>query len=101
MRLLGFADKGRLMMVQELLAAPIDKQLCKIVMLPRFDRVQTLSNKHLADVEEWRPTAEQQLKVALDVAKGMEYLHTCFQHDGSQQDQVSTTLPPELFRSGQ
>ncbi len=49
------------------------------------------SNKHLADVEEWRPTAEQQLKVALDVAKGMEYLHTCFQHDGSQQDQVSTT----------
>ena len=38
-------------------------------------------------VEDWRPTLEQQLKLALDVAWGMEYLHTCFQHDGSQQDQ--------------
>ena len=82
------------MMVQELLAAPIDKQLCTIVMLSRFDRVQndlTQTSIGVADVEEWRPTAEQQLKVALDVAKGMEYLHTCFQHDGSQQDQASTT----------
>ena len=37
-------------------------------------------------MEEWRPTSEQQLKVALDVAKGMEYLHTRFQHDDSAQE---------------
>ena len=64
-------------MVQELLCTSVDQELY---------------------VEDWKPTLDQQRQLALGVARGMEYLHTCFQHDGSQQDQVSTTtLPPELF----
>ena len=29
-------------------------------------------------IERWRPDARETLKVALDVARGMEYLHTRF-----------------------
>ena len=55
-RLLGYADTPRLMIVQE---------LC-----------QGNSLDHQLYVEGWRPTHAQILKVATDVAKGMEYLHT-------------------------
>ena len=30
-------------------------------------------------MEDWRPTPEEVLKGALDVAMGMDYLHTAFQ----------------------
>ena len=55
-RLLGYADKPRLMVVQE---------LC-----------QGNSLDHQLYVQGWRPSHAQILKVASDVAKGMEYLHT-------------------------
>eukprot|EP01043_Picozoa_sp_COSAG02_P008550 COSAG02_NODE_275_length_26232_cov_85.210424_15_plen_1132_part_00 len=55
-RLLGYADTPRLMIVQE---------LC-----------QGNSLDHQLYVEGWRPTHAQILKAATDVAKGMEYLHT-------------------------
>ena len=58
-RLLGYADKPRLMIMQELLRGnSIDHQLY---------------------IEGWKPTQEQILKSAHDVALGMEYLHTKFQ----------------------
>eukprot|EP01045_Picozoa_sp_COSAG04_P033383 COSAG04_NODE_6892_length_1233_cov_3.172673_2_plen_259_part_00 len=65
-RLLGYSDKPQLIMVQELLAASVDKELY---------------------VEGWKPTLQQQKEVARGVARGMEYLHTCFKHEESQQDQ--------------
>ena len=55
-RLLGYADKPRLMIVQE---------LC-----------QGNSLDHQLYVQAWRPSHAQVLKVASDVAKGMAYLHT-------------------------
>jgi serine/threonine protein kinase len=57
-RLLGYADKPRLMIMQELLRGnSMDQQLY---------------------VERWKPTHEEVLKAAHDVARGMEYLHTMF-----------------------
>ena len=56
-RLLGYAEKPSLMMVQELLYNACD---------------------HLLYVEHWQPTTKEVLKAALDVAKGMAYLHTSF-----------------------
>ena len=65
-RLLGYADRPVPMMMQQLLFMSLDKLLY---------------------VESWEPALDDQLKVAHDVAMGMEYLHTCFQHEGSNQDQ--------------
>eukprot|EP01043_Picozoa_sp_COSAG02_P021262 COSAG02_NODE_1076_length_14725_cov_10.610215_7_plen_1187_part_00 len=57
-RLLGYADRPKLMIMQELLQGnSMDRQLY---------------------VEKWRPTRAQVLKAAHDVARGMEYLHTMF-----------------------
>ena len=57
-RLMGYATKDGLMLVQELmLGQALDKQLY---------------------VEKWVPTTAQVIKVATDVAVGMEYLHTAF-----------------------
>ena len=57
-RLLGYATTPRLLIVQELMAGKaLDKQLY---------------------VEKWVPTTAQVIKVATDVAVGMEYLHTAF-----------------------
>ena len=57
--LLGYATKPDLLLMQELMeGSSIDNQLYK---------------------EKWKPTTAQTLKVALDVAKGMAYLHTAFQ----------------------
>ena len=57
-RLLGYADRPQLMIMQELLrGGSMDKQLY---------------------VECWRPTHEEVWKAAHDVARGMEYLHTMF-----------------------
>lgn len=56
-RLLGYAENPTLMMVQELLYNSCD---------------------HLLYVEHWQPTTADVLKAALDVAKGMAYLHTSF-----------------------
>ena len=54
----GFATKPSLLLVQELMHGDsLDKQLY---------------------IERWRPDARETLKVALDVARGMEYLHTRF-----------------------
>ena len=56
--MLGYATKPTLYIVQELLdGGSLDKQLY---------------------VEHWRPDEQQLLKGALDVASGMEYLHTHF-----------------------
>ena len=57
-RLLGYADKPKLMIMQELLRGN--------------------SMDHQLYVEKWRPTHQDVLKTALDVALGMEYLHTMF-----------------------
>ena len=61
-RLLGYACKPELLIVQELcLGRSLDQQLY---------------------VEMWKPTATQVLQAALDVARGMAYLHTAFEdHD--------------------
>ena len=57
-RLLGYADRPRLMIVQELLrGGSVDQQLY---------------------AEGWRPSHDEVRKAALDVARGMEYLHTMF-----------------------
>ena len=57
-RLLGYADKPRLMIMQELCeGSSLDQQLY---------------------VEDWQPTHQQILKVAHDVALGMQYLHTSY-----------------------
>ena len=57
-QMLGYATKPTLYIVQELLdGGSLDKQLY---------------------VEHWRPDEQQLLKGALDVASGMEYLHTHF-----------------------
>ena len=60
-RLLGYAEQPKLMLVQELLQSSVDKALY---------------------TDMWRPTLEQLLKSALDVARGMDYLHTAFQVHG-------------------
>lgn len=66
-RLLGYADKPRLMIVQELCTGnSLDQQLY---------------------VENWQPSHAQMLKVALDVAKGMEYLHTHYNAPDNQHTQ--------------
>ena len=58
-RLLGYADRPQLMIMQELLRGnSMDKLLY---------------------VERWEPTHGQVLKAAHDVARGMEYLHTMFE----------------------
>ena len=60
-RLLGYADRPRLMIMQELLrGSSMDKLLY---------------------MERWVPTGAQVLKAAHDVARGMEYLHTMFESD--------------------
>ena len=57
-RLMGYATKESLLMVQELmLGQAMDKQLY---------------------VERWRPSEQQIQRVAQDVAQGMKYLHTAF-----------------------
>ena len=66
-RLLGYADKPRLMIMQELL---------------RGD-----SMDHQLYIEGWKPTPEQIVKSAHDVALGMEYLHTKFQANDNVHDQ--------------
>lgn len=65
-RLLGYADHPQLMMVQELLKSSVDKALY---------------------VDMWTPTVEQVLKSALDVARGMNYLHTAFKMQSSNHTQ--------------
>jgi hypothetical protein len=66
-RLLGYADQPNLVLVHELLRGnSVDAQLY---------------------VENWQPTHRQILKVALDVAKGMDYLHTKFKANDSKHDQ--------------
>ena len=63
-RLVGYATQPRLLIVQELLAGgSLDHQLY---------------------VEKWKPNREQVLKIATDVARGMEYLHTAFERDHRQ-----------------
>ena len=63
-RLLGYATKPTLMIVQELLLGQsLDQQLY---------------------VQNWKPAPEQVIKMALDVAEGMEYLHTRFLHSDNQ-----------------
>ena len=58
-RLLGYADRPQLMIMQELLrGSSLDKQLY---------------------LERWQPTHDEVLKAAHDVARGMEYLHTMFE----------------------
>ena len=57
-RLLGYSEQPKLMMVQELLQSSVDRALY---------------------VDMWQPTHDQVLKSALDVARGMDYLHTAFQ----------------------
>jgi serine/threonine protein kinase len=55
-RLLGYADQPRLMLVHEFMrGGSLDQQLY---------------------VERWRPSASEVVGVALDVARGMAYLHT-------------------------
>eukprot|EP01045_Picozoa_sp_COSAG04_P055540 COSAG04_NODE_25428_length_307_cov_1.418269_1_plen_94_part_01 len=57
--LLGYATVPGLYLMQELMeGSSIDQQLY---------------------TERWRPTQNQVLKIALDVARGMAYLHTAFQ----------------------
>jgi serine/threonine protein kinase len=57
-RLMGYSAKPRLLIVQEMMhGQSVDKQLY---------------------LERWRPTDLQMLKVALDVAQGMKYLHSHF-----------------------
>ena len=57
--LLGYATTPDLLLMQELMeGSSIDNQLY---------------------IEKWKPTTAQTLKVALDVAQGMAYLHTAFQ----------------------
>ena len=61
--LLGYATQPDLMLMQELMQGnSIDQQLYN---------------------EKWKPTTAQILKVALDVASGMAYLHTAFQEQRS------------------
>ena len=57
-RLLGYAEKPTLFIVQELCeGGSVDQQLY---------------------VEGWRPTAAEVIKAAHDIAQGMEYLHTAY-----------------------
>lgn len=66
---------------------------------------------HQLYVEKWKPTKEDKLKIALDVAKGMEYLHTAFVNSSNasvpviHRDLKSPNLlllhPPPDFNSGQ
>ncbi len=65
-RLLGYAEQPKLMMVQELLQSSVDRALY---------------------VDMWQPTLDQVLKSALDVARGMNYLHTAFQQQGGNHTQ--------------
>lgn len=57
-RLLGYSEQPRLMMVQELLMFSLDQLLYT----------------HM-----WKPSLDEILKSALDVARGMAYLHTAFE----------------------
>jgi hypothetical protein len=57
-RLVGYAERPTLMMVQELLNNSVD---------------------HMLYISCWRPTTAQVLKAALDVSKGMAYLHGAFE----------------------
>lgn len=57
-RLLGYAEQPRLMMMQELLVCAVDRALY---------------------VDLWKPSLEQLMKSALDVARGMAYLHSAFE----------------------
>ena len=66
-RLLGYVDTPRLMIMQELLRGN--------------------SMDHQLYVEGWKPTQKQILKSAHDVALGMQYLHTKFQADDDEHDQ--------------
>lgn len=59
--MLGYATQPELLLMQELMdGKSVDQQLYN---------------------EKWRPTTAQILKVALDVASGMKYLHTAFQEE--------------------
>ena len=58
-RLMGYATKPQLLLIQELMhGGSLEHQL--------YD-------------EAWRPSPYEVMKVALDVAEGMEYLHTTFE----------------------
>ena len=57
--MLGFATKPELLLMQELMEGSSIDQLLY--------------------TEKWKPTTPQILKVALDVASGMDYLHRAFQ----------------------
>ena len=71
-RFLGYATKPRLLLVQELLQGQsLDKQLY---------------------VEKWKPEVAQILKIALDIASGMEYLHTTFEQPIIHRDLKSPNL---------
>ena len=71
-RFLGYATKPRLVLVQELLPGQsLDKQLY---------------------VEKWEPQIGQILKMALDIASGMEYLHTSFEQPIIHRDLKSPNL---------
>ena len=65
-RLLGYSEHPRLMMVQERLHSSVDKALY---------------------VNSWKPTFEQVLKSAQDIARGMNYLHSAFMNQSSNQAQ--------------
>jgi serine/threonine protein kinase len=71
-RLLGYATQPRLLLVQELLRGQsLDKQLY---------------------VEGWKPSVAQILKVALDIACGMRYLHTTWEKPIIHRDLKSPNL---------
>lgn len=66
-RLLGYADRPSLILVHELLRGKsIDQQLY---------------------IENWKPSHRQVLLAGLDVARGMEYLHTKFLAEDNMHDQ--------------
>ena len=69
---MGFATHPRLLIVHELLSGgSVDKQLY---------------------IEHWKPRDEQVHKIALDVARGMEYLHTAFEQPIIHRDLKSPNL---------
>eukprot|EP01047_Picozoa_sp_COSAG01_P001920 COSAG01_NODE_48_length_31904_cov_21.696997_4_plen_627_part_00 len=74
-KLAGYATEPQLMLVQELMrGGSLDKQLYQ---------------------QGWRPSRAQVRKVALDVARGMEFLHTAFQ-DTAQHEQDKAIIHRDL-----